>query len=327
MARQQSPTAAFNTLAHFNSQTGEIGRGVARHPFRYFIARGETLAKIEGAIQDAMLYQSRLRDLAAECGADKIEYSGFHFADSAALKAAPVVMRAMHDNKFIAAHATPDRFLPNPHDYGSAALHEKLDRLRVAMGDDAARLKKDLCRETNAADIIDGHFVFTDADKAEDIVFTAPPRLQCNPLFIQPGKHPQGFTPDPATIAGLALTRRLTALHETQYPLQRVMKWLGAWELNTDPHGHPRFKDNPSRPNDKTSGRCEKIGDEWIVAVPVVGAGSYGADGKGGMLSGYQEEIAVPPGAVPLSIADYFARLERADMLSFAGPRAIPAPK
>lgn len=327
MARQQSPTATFNTLAHFNSQTGELGRGVARHPFRYFIARGETLAKIEGAIQEAMLYSSRLADLAAEYGADKIEYSSFFFADPATLKAAPVIMRALNERKFIANPATPDRFLPNPNDYGAPALYDKLDRLRIAMGDDVARLKKDLCRETGADDIIDGHFMFNDTSKAEDIAFTAPPRLRTNPLFIMPEKHSIGFIPDPSTDAGLALARRLAALHEQKNPLQRVMKWLGAWEVNTDPHGHPRFKDSPGRPNDKTSGRCEKIGDEWIVAVPVIGAGSYGADGKGGMLSGYQEEIAVPPGAVPLSIADYFARLERADLLSFAGPRAVPAPK
>jgi hypothetical protein len=327
MARQPSPTAEFNTLAHFNNNTGALGRGVARHPFRYFIARGETLARIEGAIQDAMLYQSRLNDIAAEYGADKIEYSSFFFANPATIKAAPVIMRALKERKFIVCPAAPGHFLPNPHEYGSPALHDKLDRLNIAMGDDAARLKKELCRETDANDIVDGHFVFNDADNAEDIAFTAPPRLCANPLFIMPDKHSIGFIPDPSTPAGLALARRVAALHEQKNPLQRVMKWLGAWEVNTDPHGHPRFKDSPSRPNEKTSGRCEKIDDEWIVAVPVIGAGSYGADGKGGMLSGYQEEIAVPPGAVPLSIADYFARLERADMLSFAGPRAVPAPK
>jgi len=329
MAKQISPTTEFTTLARFNAQTGTLGTTAARHPYRYFIAGGETLTLIEDAISNAIAHPANLRALADQVGADPItEYNRFFFSDSTVDKPAPVIKLALHDEQFIADPQTPDRFLPNPHAHNSADLHDKLACLQSASGDDAPAQKAALCKETHASDIIDGHFVFNDADRdAQQIVFTPPPHLSANTLFIMSGKHARGFAPDASTPAGLAITRRLQELNEQRFPLQSVMKALACWEVNTDPHGHPRFKDNASRPNDKYSGKCEKIGNEWIIAVPVIGAGRYGANGEGGSLSGYQEEITVPPGSTPLSIADYFARQEKAGMLSFAGPNAVPAPK
>ena len=329
MAKQISPTTEFTTLARFNPNTGSLGTAAARHPYRYFIAGGETLQLIEDALSNAIAHPANMRTLADLVGADTItEYNRFFFTDSTVDKPAPVIKLAIHDEQFIADAQTPNRFLPNPHAHNSAYLHDKLSRLQSATDDDAATQKADLCKETRASDIIDGHFVFNDADRdAQQIVFTPPPRLSANPLFIMPGKHPRGFAPDASMPAGLAITRLLNELSAQKFPLQSVMKALGCWEVNTDPHGHPRFKDDAGRPNDKYSGKCEKIGNEWIVAVPVIGAGRYGANGEGGSLSGYQEEITVPPGSTPLPIADYFARLEKAGMLSFAGPNAVPAPK
>ncbi len=334
MARQISPSAQITTLAIFNHASGQIGATAARHPYRYFIAAGESLRLIEGAIQDAIDHPAKMRAFAAEFGADTIptygaNYGRFFFNGTPATdNPAPVIKLAMPHKTFIADPQTPELFLPNPHAANSTRLYEKLDRLQNATGAEADELKESLLRETRAQDIVNGHFVFADADmRAEQIVFTPPPRLKSNPVFIMAGENPRGFTPDPSTPAGRDIMRRLNALTAQQFPLQRVMETLGVWEIHTNPHGHPRFGDGDKRPNDKYSGNCEKIGDEWIIAVPVVGTGRYGANGEGGSISGYQEDIAVPPGAVPISIADYFSRIEKLGALSFAGPNALPAPK
>ncbi len=140
--------------------------------------------------------------------------------------------------------------------------------------------------------------------------------------FVTPCMSMGDFYPDRETPRGKEIGEKAQQLQTLLYPERRFAAWLGNVNVDTNEHGHPRFGGH-----DKKSAEIERIGDLWIIKVPVVGKGVYGADGKGGMLSGYEDSWTIPPNSTPIKISDYFKLLEDANALSQMPNTQKPAPK
>ncbi|MDE2021161.1 MAG: hypothetical protein KGJ13_12565, partial [Patescibacteria group bacterium] len=145
----------------------------------------------------------------------------------------------------------------------------------------------------------------------EDIKGTSNMRFKKDPDFTTPCMSMGDFYPDRTTPRGQEISEKARQMQMLRYPERRFADWLGSLNVDTNEGGHPRYGDR-----DKKSAEIEKIGDLWIIKVPVVGKGIYGADGKGGMLSGYEDSWTVPPNATPIKISDYFKLLEDSNALS-----------
>ncbi len=226
---QKSPADVVLT-AHFNEKGRQSTKSVG-HPWRYFVADGESLEKIEQFIKDSRNVETIYQD----------------FADSVGAKA-----------------------------YNGRSFEFDFDM-------------KDL----------------------EQIEGQSNMRFRKDPDFTTPCMSMGDFYPDRETERGREIGEKAQQLQALLYPERRFAAWLGALNVDTNEHGHPRFGDR-----DRKSAEIEKIGDLWIIKAPVVGKGVYGADGKGSMLSGFEDSWTVPPDAMPIKISDYFKLLEDANALS-----------
>lgn len=124
-----------------------------------------------------------------------------------------------------------------------------------------------------------------------------------------------GIFPEPGHSSGRGIQEKCLALKLRANPDARFAAWLGVSDINTNPDGETRFKDHPLWPNDRKSATARKIGDQWIVAVPVTGEAVYGPAGRQGGAIAYQERWPIPPDSPPLAVSDYFRLLEAAQIL------------
>ena len=97
-----------------------------------------------------------------------------------------------------------------------------------------------------------------------------------------------------------------------RYPEQRFAEWISSFALDISLRGLSENRDG-------NKAESEKIGEEWIIKVPVIVEGIFGVDGKGGIRTGEKEGWVMPPGATPIAVSQYFSKLENSGTL-----RALP---
>lgn len=207
------------------------------HPWRYFVAGGETLDKINALIAGAEKGPARKAELAQQAGAKSFNGAGFDF------------------------------------DYQQGELQALKGRERVDWKFDGGSREP---YQGRRVDRITGFVLSED---------------QGYPTF----------SPDISTPKGREFRDAAKELVEQSNPAKAFAKWLGASEVYV--------------PNDlaetgegtRLSATVTKVGKEWIVAVPV--------SISGGLSGGYAEQWAVPPGSKPLTVGQYFTRVEQAQLL------------
>lgn len=118
----------------------------------------------------------------------------------------------------------------------------------------------------------------------------------CEDAMASPGM----MVPDPAVPAGREMEEELTDIFSCGDAQEKFARWVGAFGIDTAPGMLRAF---PNVMTGISSAFFEKIGDDYIVAMPVV----IYADG---------DDWGVPPDSDPLPVSAYFARQEAAGNLS-----------
>lgn len=276
------------------------------HPYRYFVAGGESLAKIEQLLDDAKNRDAALLTFAQKHGAITLQGNEFVFGVNAATEPVPTTVRIIYtaQSGFYSDLAAPGKFKADPADYQGRTIAKEL--ARIATLDDAAATaaRKELERKYNAK--LDGDtFTFP---RWEQYVQSKPypehpsSRLVANPAFVKADRAAH-FRPDAATPEGLKIAEELSEISYRQYPQQRFAQWIDSFRIDIS------LRQESKAP--EAQAEAQKIGDEWIIKVPVVTEGIFGADGKGGMRMGDKEGWVLPPGAQPIAVSEYFAKLEK----------------
>lgn len=208
------------------------------HPWRYFVAGGETLAKINELIASAEQSPERKAELAQKAGAKSFNGFGFDF-----------------------------EYQP--------------DELKAPKGKERVDWK------------------FDGGAGREPYQGRRVERIEGFVLSEDPG-YP-AFLPDVSTAKGRAFRDAARELVEQSNPAKAFAKWLGASDVFV-PTDIAETAEGT-----RLSATVTKVGKEWIVAVPV--------SVSGGLTGGYGEQWAVPPGSKPLTVAQYFTRVEKAQLL------------
>lgn len=288
------------------------------HPYRYFIAGGESLAKIEQFVDEAKNREAALKALAQKYGAQGIEQGEFVFGKDAEVEpiTSNVVMYYKPKPVFISDLANPGKFYPDPTQYGGQQIRQKLQNIKAMPPAEAAAARKSLERGYDAT--LEGDFfIFRRWEQyVQSGSFPRYPsvRLKSNPLFTKVEGR-DNFKPDAATEEGLRLVWELEEISSRQYSGRRFAQWIDSFRLDISNGFSEGSKDNAM---------AEKVGNEWLIRVPVIVEGIFGADGKGGSRTGDKEGWVEPPGATPIAISDYFARLEKAGALRTVATKTAP---
>lgn len=246
MDRIQAPAAAKSlTLAFEKAVQKEAS---VSHPWRYFVAAGETLQKIEEFLADVNRADQARADMCARVGAKSFNgVYGFTFENLTYADLLPLEGTERTDF----------------HMQGGAGT-EPWQSKRVAH--------------------LPG-FVVAD------------------------GRAFGQVHPDVATDFGRALRDECMAIEQMANPALRFANWLGAANVDIPLDG------NANGSKTKVSATVQKIGNDWIVAVPVEVKYSYADQST-------TQQWIVPPGAAPITISDYFARVEKAQLIRNTGPAA-----
>ena len=211
------------------------------HPWRYFVAGGETLAKIQEFIADVANVAQEKEDFKNKIGAKK--YNGT---------------------------------------YGIEFDFDQNDMLPLS-----------------GTERVDYHLNGGNGSEPWQAK-----RIASVPDFIVSDGRTYGqFHPDVSTPRGRAIRDEMQKIEEKAQPSKRFAQWLGAANVDV-----PR---NPAYSGDrvKLSAIATKIGDEWIVAVPVEIVPDPHPQ------KSYTETWIVPPDAAPLSVGEYFTRVEKNNLL------------
>ena len=230
------------TLAFEKSATRETK---VFHPWRYYVAGGETLAKIEEIIADFAGVDQAAKDLAAKYGAKSFDTSyGFTFdfdgKDMQPLKGTERVDYNLQGGK--GGQPWQDKIIPSIPDF-----------------------------------------------------------------VVSDGRSYGQFHPDVSTERGQQIRADMIAVKEKAQPMVRFAKWLGADGVKVIPD--PTYQGQTVN----ASATATKIGNEWIIAVPVAITYDSGYPAKN-----YTEEWSVPPGSQPLAVSEYFAKAEKANLVQNA---------
>lgn len=237
------------TLAFEKSATRETK---VFHPWRYYVAGGETLAQIEAAIADFAGVEQATKDLAAKYGAKSFDtYTNsftfdFDGKDMQPLKGTERVDYHMQGGK--GNQPFSDKIIPSIPDF-----------------------------------------------------------------VVSDGRSYGQFSPDVSTERGQQIREDAIAVKEKAQPMVRFAKWLGAYGVKVIPD--PTYSGNTTN----ASATATKIGNEWIVAVPVTITYDPGYPAKN-----YTEEWVVPPGSSSLTVSEYFAKAEKAQLVQNAPKAATP---
>lgn len=232
-------TAKVLTLAFEKAATAETR---VSHPWRYFIAGGETLQQIETIISDYSTVAQGYADLAKKAGAKSYDGTSFEF----------------------------------DHKYDEMVALSGTERVDYNLSGGA------------------GNAPWQDK------------RILRIPGFVvSDGRSSGQFYPDVATPEGRALRDDCKALKERAQPAVRFAQWLGASgvEVPVDPQ-------YPYGSKTHVSASVTKIGEDWIVAVPVIATPNDRFKP-----TGFTEEWIVPPGATPLGVSEYFGLLEKNSLI------------
>lgn len=276
------------------------------HPWRYFVAAGESLKKLEQLVAASKTVDADLLAFVKSFGADEVR-GGYFIFNNAEIQAIParMLLKYMPNPLFVCEASTPGDFFPDRSNAEGRKLQREVESVAASESARAELAKK------YGAESFDGKvFHFPDW---EEHVQAVPPgekkyRLKSNPLFVhgvQDGRD--SFLPDLATDEGMKISEREREIGRGRNPDRVFADWIASFELDISYH-------TPQQSN-RPKAEVEKIGNEWIIKVPVIVEGIYGADGKGGVLTGQKEGWVLPPGAKPISISEYFAKLEKSGSL------------
>lgn len=229
--------------------------------------------------------------------------------------------------------ATTESAVSHPWRYyiaGGAAL-QQIEKCIAEFGN-AAGAYEDLAREVGAQNYDGNSFGFEfEGSEIENLAGnervdfhlngqTGQP-FQCGRIARIPdfvvtnGRSYGAFYPDVATPRGKSIRDKCVALKEIAEPAARFARWLGSHNVKIFPDPH-YVGDTKT-----VSAKAEKIGDAWIVAMPVVATLERGSNGAFGSL---KEEWNVPPDSKPLAVSEYFTLLEKAGLLQNSPPAPAP---
>lgn len=290
-------------LRHFAALTKSVD-----HPWRYFVAAGDTLAKLEVVIAQSKTVTADLQALATEVGAESLNGAQFVFP-KAEFEVVPTVVRMQYGrNKLFLSKATaPSDFFPDVlgHHEGASVKQEML-RIKGLPDTEAQAAREALARKYDAESFDGTYFHFSDW---EDQLQNAPMqrekklRHKTKPTFVRAAYDGDNFTADRETDEGFLLAQRMYEISARSSPERCFADWIASFELDLSLSGRSEMHNRPKP-------EAEKVGDEWIVKVPVVVEGIFGEDGKGGSRVGDKEGWVLPPGAKPIAISEYYAKLE-----------------
>lgn len=217
------------------------------HPWRYFVAGGETLQKIEDIIADYSNVKQGYADLAARAGAKSFDGDSFDFEHSY------------------------EEMIP-------LTGKERVDyHARGGNGDEPWQCK----------------------------------RIERIPGFlVSDGRSSGQFYPDVATEEGRALRDACREMKERAQPYVRFARWLGC--ENVQVFEDPMYQG--TRKN--ASATATKVGDQWIVAVPVVVTPDSAYQPKS-----FKEEWVIPPDSKALAVSEYYGLLEQNKLLQNTPPQ------
>ncbi|MBY0359749.1 MAG: hypothetical protein K2W82_17235 [Candidatus Obscuribacterales bacterium] len=309
----RKPVSTVHELALCVRNPASCGK-VVDHTWRYFIAEGESLALIERAIAESKTVNDDLKALAAEVGAQHAYHGSFSFENAEAEAVVPQVRLQYIPNEAFVCNATaPGKFFPNLRCSEGLAVRQAIVAMQDLPAAEVQAAREALAKKYKA-DSFDGTFFHF--NRWEEQVESVPAerekkfRLKSNPAFLSSPRELGVFVPDLETDEGFRIAGKMNEILARQYPERRVAQWISSFEL--DISYSPRREKSPAA-------EVEKIGEVWIIKVPAIVAGIYGEDGKGGTLSGFKEGWVLPPGAKPIAISEYFAKLEKSGSL-----RALP---
>lgn len=288
----------------------------AYHPWRYFIAAGESLKKIHDVIDDAQNLAAIFKNYAGKFGADDFSNLSFKFPNaSVSVEPESIKYRLKHKPEFINDKGDHDNFYPDVA-RGGQQVKEELVAIGNLPQNQRAQKYQELARAVGALTCDGQHFQFDTKEPREKFIAERKFRLKSNPAFITHDAGSDVFEPDRNTDDGFKIWMESLEINYKKYPDHCYAQWLGVNNINTNPDGHPRFSIDSGRPNETQIAQLEKIGEQWIIKVPVLGTGMYGPNGNGGVLAGYQESWVLPPDARPITISSYFKLLEDSGALS-----------
>ncbi len=218
------------------------------HPWRYFVAGGETLQKIQDIIADFDTVKQGYEDLAKRAGAKSFDGSHFSF------------------------------------DFREEEMVELTGKERI-----------------------DNNFSGGNGGEPWQCA-----RIERIPNFVVTNSRAFGhFLPDVATEEGRALRDACREVKERAQPSVRFARWLGCESLEV-----PENPDYPYGTKKRVSATATKVGDQWIVAVPVVPVPEGGYQSKT-----YRQEWTLPPDSKALTVSEYFGLLEKGNLLQNSAPQ------
>lgn len=282
------------------------------YDWRYFIADGESLDKIKQLIVEQSGVDDALKALAQEVGAVEAKDGYFVFANAEVeVMARPHRLQLITNEAFICDADNSGNFFANmQHPDGIALKREIIAIQNLPQADqEAARLA--LALKYNAESFNGKFFRFKDW---QDLVESATTRhkkkfcLKSNSAFVRDADDGDYFSLDWEIDEGFLLADRMREITARRNPAQRFGQWIASFALDISLSGR---SENPNRPQ----AEAERLGDEWIIKVPVIVEGIFGADGTGGVRTGEKEGWVLPPGAKAIAVSKYFSMLENSGSL------------
>ena len=328
IAAVDSPIETIETYPEHAQALARPYKRMGWHPYRYFLAGGETLQKIESLIDDARAVEGTMQALITRVGAAAYHTSMGAFELNAAtpfdLETVSKPYLYLDENpNFYADLTVPNRYFPMV--VGKSAAAElanwrMVQQLNTASGAERDRLLA-YFKDNWGLENFDGEaFVFTKGTPSARYKVVEKQTIKGRADLMLVPDSGRFFCPDVSTPEGMQIIKELEDIEHASWPLSRLNAWMGTNAIDTNPHSHPRFsgynfKDSSS---DRVKGAIvQKIDGQWVIGVPVAGKGLYGKAGLGGVLSGFIEEIVVPPDCTQISVSQYFAMLEKTDAISF----------
>lgn len=297
------------------------------HPWRYFVADGASLAKLEQILADYQGVDAALQALAEEVGAVSVVPGPYFEFKDPKVQSFKTPLRLVYgpDPTFICNATAPEDFFPDVTDGDGAVVKSELIAIRALPADEQDTARAALAAKYKAESFDGTFFHFPECDEdleKHSTSRTKKLRLKSNPAFIceddGEGNEANAFSLDLETDEGFLLSQRLNEIFARRYTEQRLTQWIHSFALDLSLNGR-------SANADRTVAEAERIGNEWIIKVPVIIEGIYGADGRGGSWTGNKEGWVLPPDAKPISVSEYYAKLELSGSLRSLAPPAAPA--
>lgn len=324
MSKKQDNSPTFfsarrpnSTVFDMQSQCGPSAfPKVLSHDWRYFVAGGESLDKIKQFIAESSGVDNALKALAQEVGAVEAQDSYFIF-ENAEVDAIGRQNRLMFipNEAFICDADNSGNFFANVQNLDGIALKREIIAIQSLPEAEVEAARLALALKYKAESFDGKFFRFHDWQDLVDYATTRQRkkfRLKSNPAFVRDATDGDYFSLDWETDEGFLLADRVKEITARRYPAQRFGQWLASFELDLSLSGQSENRNRPQA-------EAEKLGEEWIIKVPVIVEGIFGADGEGGMRTGEKEGWVLPPGAKAIAVSQYFSMLEDSGSL-----RALP---